>query len=569
MKYSQLFTQTQKELPAKESSKNAELLLRAGFIRKEIAGVYSYLPLGLRVLRKIENIIREEMDRFGVQEILMPAIASKDNWEKTGRWDTMDCLYKMKMANGQEGGLSPTHEETVTPLVKYYAKSYKDFPLAVYQIQNKFRNEPRAKSGLLRGREFLMKDAYSFHLTQEDFESYYEKMKEVYQKIYHRLGIGDITKIVAASGGDFSKHSHEFQTLCPIGEDDIYIDTQTQEAYNKEIAQGLADEKNSSDEEKPLQKIPTPRGFNISESAKAHQVEPWQVLKTVVFQTEKSGLVLVCIRGDLEINELLLGDVIGEKIRPATEEELQNADLVQGFISPIKKDFPVYGDQSLQTVKNFVTGANEKDVDFINANLDRDFKIDTWGHFAFPTHDFKSLKGNPLEIKKAIEVGNIFPLSTKFSRPFGFTPLDENGKPQEIIMGCYGIGVSRIMGALVEIFHDEKGIKWPEAVAPFQISLIGIGKSKDVYEKCNTLYIQMKEKGWEVFYDDRQDKKIGPGQKFADHELFGIPYRIILSERSLQEGQIEIVNRTSGETTKFPESEILNVMKKYLQNENQ
>lgn len=562
MKYSNLFTKTQKELPAKETSKNAELLLRAGFVRKEQAGVYSYLPLGLRVLRNIERIVREEMDAFGVQEILMPAIANKEHWDTTGRWDTMDCLYKMEMAGGQMGALSPTHEETVTPLVQYYAHSYKDFPFAVYQIQNKFRNEARAKSGLLRGREFLMKDAYSFHLTQEDFDQYYEKMKDIYMRIYERLGIGDITKVVAASGGDFSKYSHEFQTFCEIGEDAIYIDEKTGEAFNKEIAQGIADEKNVNDTELPMEKKDTPRGFNIEESAKAHGVAHWQVLKSVVFQTEHSGLIIVAIRGDLEVNELLLADIIGEKIRPATEEELNENGLVQGFISAAGTNLKVYGDESLKTVKNYVTGANKKDVDFINANLDRDFKVDVWGNFAFPTAEFKTEKGNPMKIKKAIEVGNIFPLSLKFSKPFGFLPLGDDGKPKEVTMGCYGIGVSRIMGALVEIFHDDRGIKWPAQVAPYHISLIGIGRSNEVYAKCKELYSEFKKAGIDVFYDDRRDKKVGPGQKFADHELMGLPYRVVISERGLEAGEAEIVSRETGAMEKVKIEDVLEFFQK-------
>lgn len=562
MKYSHLFTKTQKELPAKETSKNAELLLRAGFIRKEQAGVYSYLPLGLRVLRKIERIVREEMNAYGVQEILMPALANKESWEKTGRWNTMDCLYKMEMAGGQMGALSPTHEETVTPLVQYYANSYKDFPTAVYQIQSKFRNEARAKSGLLRGREFLMKDAYSFHLTQEDFETYYEGMKEVYMNIYRRLGIGDITKIVAASGGDFSKHSHEFQTFCEIGEDSIYIDTVTGEAYNKEIAQGIADSKNTEEPEKPMETKAVSRGLSVDANAKAHNVPAWQILKSVIFKTEKSGLIMVSIRGDLEINELLLADLVKEKIRPATEEDLVNAGLVQGFISPVGTKLTVYGDESLKTVKNWITGANASDTDLVNVNINRDFKVNTWCNIAFPTEQFTTLAGNPLQIRKAIEVGNIFPLSTKFSKPFGFTPLGEDGKPREVIMGCYGIGISRIMGSLVEIFHDEKGIKWPSAVAPFTVYLAGIGRDERVYTQCEALYKDLQASGIEVFYDDRQDKKVGPGQKFADHELMGLPYRVVISDRSLEEGMPEIVSRETGETTKVKIEEVVEFLRK-------
>ncbi len=394
MKYSHLFTKTQKEIPAQESAKNAELLLRAGFIRKEMAGVYSYLPLGLRVLRKIESIVRSEMDAAGVQEILMPALANKASWDITGRWNTMDCLYQIDMAGGQKGALSPTHEETVTPLLQYYAHSYKDFPVAVYQIQTKFRNEARAKSGLLRGREFLMKDAYSFHLTQGDFETYYEQMKEVYMRIYNRLGLGDITRIVAASGGDFSRYSHEFQTISDIGEDEIYIDKETGEAFNKEIV-------------------------------------------------------------------------------------------------------------------------SEEDQ-----------------------------KSNRFDVKNAIEVGNIFPLSTKFSHAFQFSALDQSGQPQEVIMGCYGIGISRIMGVLAEIFHDEKGLLWPMNIAPFQVCIVALGRDDTPYEVSEKLYTLLHAQGLEVLYDDRRDKKIGAGQKMADSELLGISCRVIVSEKTLSSQSVEVSFRT-------------------------
>ncbi len=543
MKYSQLFVKTQKEVPSLENSKNAELLIRAGFIRKELAGVYSYLPLGLRVLRKIENIIREEMDKVGAQEILMPSLATKEAWSKTGRWDSVPILFKVDIAGGGQATLAPTHEETVTPLVQQYSSSYKDFPICVYQIQTKFRNEERAKSGLLRGREFLMKDAYSFHLSSEDFEQYYEKMKQVYFDIYNRLGLGHLTKIVAASGGAFSKYSHEYQTLCDIGEDMIFIDKKTGEAFNKEIAQGIADDKNVKDKELKFEEKPTVREFSVEASAKAHGVQEWQILKSVVFKAEKSGLILVAIRGDLEVSELLLADTVQEKIRAATPEELATAGLAQGFISPVETKLKVIGDESLKTVKNFVTGANKKNVDAINANVGRDFKVNMWGNFATPTERFTSLAGNTLIQKNAIEVGNIFPLSTQFSKSFGFTIHDETGKILPIIMGCYGIGVSRIMGALVEIFHDERGIVWPKQVAPFQIYLAGLGKDDKVFETCDRVYAELMKSGIEVFYDDRRDKKVGPGQKFSDHELMGIPTRVVISDRTLEDGEAEVVQR--------------------------
>ncbi len=398
MKYSHLFTKTSKDKPAGEESHNAQLLIQAGYIKKEMAGVYSFLPLGLRTLRNIENIVREEMDRVGAQECLMPALAPQENWQKTGRWDTVDVLYKLELPNGKEVALSPTHEEVVTPLVQQFCHSYKDFPTCVYQVQWKFRNEPRAKSGLLRGREFLMKDAYSFHLSMEDFEAYYQIQRKAYERIYDRLGIGDITKFVAADGGDFSKFSHEFQTFSEIGEDEIFIDKETGEAFNKEI---------------------------VSE------------------EDQKSG---------------------------------------------------------------------------------------------------------KYDVKKAVEVGNIFPLATKFSKAFDFKGIGSDGKPAEVIMGCYGIGISRIMGVLAEIFSDEKGLKWPENVAPFQVYLAAIGRDDAVFEKTEELYKTLLSKGIEVLYDDRREKKVGPGQKFADQELMGIPQRILISEKLLADENLEHYDRASGET---------------------
>ena len=400
MRYTQYFLRTSKEAPADETARNAELLIRGGFIHKEMAGVYSFLPLGLRVLNKISDIVREEMNAAGASEMLMSSLCPKANWNTTGRWD-MDVLYRVPAAGGKEIALSPTHEEIVTPLVQSYLQSPKDFPAAVYQVQTKFRNEPRAKSGILRGREFLMKDAYSFHLTEECFDAYYEKMKVAYANIYRRLGIGDITKLVQASGGDFSEFSHEFQTIHEIGEDTLYIDKKTGEAFNEEIL---------------------------------------------------------------------------------SEEDM---------------------------------------------------------------------KSDRFETVKAVEVGNIFPLNNKFSKAFKFKV---DGK--EILMGCYGVGISRTMGILAEIFNDEKGLKWPANVAPFQVYLAPIGKDDAVHAQADELYKTLTDAGVEVLYDDRRDKKVGPGQKFGDAELLGIPHRIVCSDKLA--GKIEIISRTTGESSITEASNIIN-----------
>ncbi len=390
MKQSKLFTKTKKEAPKDEVSVNAQLLIRAGFADKLMAGVYTFLPLGLRVMKKIENIIREEMNAIGGQEVSMPALQPKENWMTTGRWETMDDLYKIKDASEREFALGSTHEEVIAPLMKKFVSSYKDLPLYAYQFQNKFRMELRAKSGLLRGREFLMKDLYSFHLKEEDLDEYYEKAKEAYFKIFEKFGIKDKTYLAFASGGTFSKYSHEFQTISEAGEDIIYICNKCGLAVNKEI-------------------------------------------------------------------------------KPETEK------------------CPECGES-----------------------------------------DFRE--------EKAIETGNIFKLMNKYSKPFNLTVADEKGEQKEVLMGCYGIGLSRAMGTIVEIFHDEKGMIWPEAVAPFKVHLLSLGKN----EEAEKIYQDLLNKNIEVLFDDRE---VSAGEKFADSDLIGIPYRVVVSEKSFKAGGVEVKKR--------------------------
>ncbi len=397
MRQSKLFTKTKKESPEGEVSKNAELLIRGGFVHKEMSGVYSYLPLGLRVIKKIENIIREEMNGVGGQEILMSAFQPKENWEKTGRWESMDDLYKVPDSSGKEVALGPTHEEIVVPILKNYISSYKDFPIAIYQIQNKFRMELRAKSGLLRGREFIMKDMYSFHTNKEDFENFYEKMKGVYKSIFKRIGIGHLTYMTFASGGTFSKYSHEFQTITPVGEDTIYVDEGSSVAVNKEV-------------------------FN---------------------------------------DEIL--DQLG----------LDKAKMVE---------------------------------------------------------------------HRAIEVGNIFDLKTKYSVPFDLSYTDEKGEKNTVLMGCYGIGLGRLMGTVVEVLSDDKGIIWPASIAPFSIHLLSLGEDEAVLKEADKVYDALIKNNVEVLFDDRSG--FSAGEKFADSDLLGIPLRVVVSARSIKEGGIELKKRT-------------------------
>lgn len=554
MKYTNILLKTSKESPADESSRNAELLIRGGYINKEMAGVYSFLPLGLKVLRKIENIVREEMENIGASELLMPALSPKANWEQTGRWNEVDVLFKMKLSGGREIALNPTHEEIITPLVKTFANSPKDFPKCIFQIQNKFRNEPRAKSGLLRGREFLMKDAYSFHTSQEDFERYYNVMTQAYHKIYKRLGIGDITKFVAADGGDFSEFSHEFQTLSPIGEDELFYIPSENKYLNREITPCVAEHWNNSEE--PIIKMEDVLGkgiIGVEELAKFLKIPIEKTTKTILFETEEEKVIAAVVRGNREIDTRKLKKLVGCKsLELASEETVKRvtgAPVGYAGVLNLQKEVQIFWDETCQNRVNFEMGANKENYHTININFGQD--IEKPEHFydikVAQAGDYYPKTGEKYETFRAIEVGNIFPLSTKFSQSFKF-----NSEGKDIIMGCYGIGISRTMGALAEIFADEKGLIWPENIAPAKVYLAPIGRDNTVFEKADFFYEELQKIGVEVLYDDRRDKKTGPGTKFADHELLGIPYRIVISERGIASDTAEVVERKTGKVQNIP-----------------
>ncbi len=560
MKYTQLLLKTLKESPADEDSRNAKLLIRGGFINKEMAGVYSYLPLGLKVLRKIENIVREEMEAVGSSELLMPALSPKSNWEQTDRWNKMDVLFKLELSGNREIALNPTHEEVVTPLVRTFANSPKDFPKCVFQIQNKFRNEPRAKSGLLRGREFLMKDAYSFHTSQEDFEKYYDVMTKAYHNIYKRLGIGDITKLVAADGGAFSEFSHEFQTLSPIGEDELFFIKSEDRYLNKEITPCHAPKYDNSNE--PLAEREDIRGDNIigvEELAKFLQVPVEKTTKTILFETEKGSVIAAAVRGNREVDTRKLRKLAKcQTLELASEETVRRvtgSPVGYAGVLDLSKEVRVFWDESCEGRVNFEMGANKEYFHSININFGRDIEKPEQFHDIKVAQegDFYPETGEKYEVLRAIEVGNIFPLANKFSKAFKF-----NSDGKDIIMGCYGIGISRTMGVLAEIFADEKGLVWPENVEPATVYLAPIGKNDNVYERAEALYKELRSKGVEVLYDNRRDKKTGPGTKFADHELLGIPYRVVLSERLMETGEAEVVSRKTGEAENIPLDELVN-----------
>ncbi len=551
MRQSQLFTKTSKEAPKDEVSLNSQLLIRAGFVDKLMAGVYTMLPLGWKTLTKIEQIIREEMNAFGAQEMFMFGLSPQSNWKQTERIEKIDVLFSAqganensKKANSNTYILNSTHEEIITPLVKKFANSYKDLPFSIYQIQTKFRNEPRPKSGLLRGREFRMKDLYSFHKSEKGLRNYYEKAKEVYIRIFERLGVGKDTYITLASGGDFTKdYSHEFQTKCPTGEDTIFKTPISGIYYNREVAPSKTLEIEQEEEKKPLEEILTKDVVTVERLVKFLQVPIEKTVKTLFYKDEKEKKYAVAVRGDYEINEEKLQKVINcQSVSLISEEEIEKitgAKMGYAGLINLSDSFKVVIDDSLEKMVNFEIGINKTDYHATNVNWDRDIKKPS------KFYDIKIAKEGdldpesekPFETFKASEVGNIFPLNVKFSKSFNYYYTDKKGEEQIVYMGSYGIGTTRIMGVLAEKFSDAKGLKWPEAVAPFKLHLISLGQNK----KTEEIYQKLTKNGVEVLYDDREE--ISAGEKFAEADLIGCPIRLVVSKKTLEKDSVEYKER--------------------------
>jgi prolyl-tRNA synthetase len=553
MKYSKFFSKTDKN-PKEYDSANATLLIQGGFIDQVMSGVYTFLPLGNRVLQKIENIVREEMDKIGV-EILMPALTPQRLWKETDRLEGVDILFKAlganedsRKLNSSEYILCPTHEEVVTPLAKKFRRSYKDFPFALYQIQTKYRNEARPKSGLLRAREFRMKDLYSFHTSVEDMQKYYEKAKEAYWNIFEKLEIKEDTVIAAASGGTFtSDYSHEFQTKCDTGEDMIFQVPSTGEAYNREVAPSKAPQQTQDKEFKELEYKTEPGIIGVEQLCEVFGISADQSVKTLLFETnlEEHPIVIAALRGDYDINEYKLMKIIGcSKMRLASEEkvkEITGAQIGYAGIIDLPENIPVFFDESIENLVNFECGANRTNNHVLNANWGRD--VEKPEKF----YDIKLAKEGDLfcetmevyDTFQASEVGNIFPLYTKFTDSLGYKYTDEQGEERPVLMGCYGLGTSRVLGVLVEKYHDENGIIWPSSVAPFHTYLIHIGDSN--LDKAEAIYNDLQAENIEVLWDEREGVSVG--EKFADADLIGCPYRIVVSDKTLKENSVEIKKR--------------------------
>lgn len=480
--------------------------------------------------------------------MLAPVLHPLELWEKTNRTESVSFeLMKVKDRNGSEFALGGTAEEMMVDLVQKFNFSYNDLPFHIYQFSSKFRDELRARGGLLRLREFLMKDGYSFHADEEDFKKEYEKMKKVYSNIFKRMGLD--TLIVESDNGYIGgEYCHEFIVESEAGESRYLYTKDGSYAAHEDIAKFLKDEKNISEKEEKLTEVKALRGSTMEDGVKFHKLPLWQQIKDVMFVDEKGRFILAIIRGDLNVNETKLKNITKAiELRHATDEEIRELGSEPGFISPvgISKKVIVVADDSLRTIKNAYGGSNKKDIDLLNVNMDRDYKFNLEGDIAMAEQGFKNVQGKELLIGKGIEVGNIFQLGYHYSEKMKALFTDKDGKEKLYYMGCYGIGIDRNIATIVEKYHDDNGIIWPEAVAPFKAHLIALGKDEKIYQQAEEIYENLLKQGVEVLYDDRVN--VMAGEKFADADLIGLPLRIVLSEKSLKAGGVEVKKRNSKE----------------------
>ncbi|RPI54742.1 MAG: proline--tRNA ligase [Deltaproteobacteria bacterium] len=559
MRYSKFFLPTLKEVPAEAEVVSHKLLLRAGMIRKLASGLYSYLPLGLRSLRKVEKIIREEMDRSGAQEVLLPIVQPSELWQESGRWERYGKeLLRFEDRHGRASCLGPTHEEVITDIVRKEVRSYRDFPLNLYQIQTKFRDEIRPRFGLMRGREFLMKDAYSFDVDDDALEKTYQVMYKAYCRIFERCGL-DFRPVEADTGSIGGHASHEFMVMADTGEDQIACCTSCDYAANVELAPviQLSTHEITNESFVECKKINTPGKRSAEEVAEFLGVSADRLVKTLVMIADDRPVVAL-IRGDHELNEVKLKRLLGaEDLNFADEAAVRSVTGAPvGFAGPVglPEDLKVVADQGVSALKNFVTGANELDAHFTGVNWNRDFSMPEFADIRVITEGdpCPKCKGK-IELRRGIEVGHIFKLGTKYSEAMGATFLDADGKKQSAVMGCYGIGVGRTVAAAIEQNHDENGIIFPIPVAPFEviISLLNV-KDTVMSETAEDLYNGLMAQGVDVLLDDREER---PGVKFKDADLLGIPLRIVVGKRLKEKDEVEIKNRATGKTISVKKNE--------------
>ncbi|GMQ88565.1 MAG: proline--tRNA ligase [Gammaproteobacteria bacterium] len=568
MKVSQFPLATVKETPADAEIISHQLMLRAGMIRKIAAGIYSWQPLGLRVLRKAEAVVREEMNRAGGLELLMPAVQPAELWEESGRWEEYGPeLLRIRDRHNRDFCFGPTHEEIITDLVRREIRSYKQLPVNYYQIQTKFRDEIRPRFGIMRAREFLMKDAYSFHLDPASLDKTYQSMYDTYTRIFTRLGL-KFRAVSADSGTIGGALSHEFHVLADSGEDAIVFSSDSDYAANLEKAEAPAPAGKRPQPTADRQTVDTPGQHSIEDVSKALGVAPWQCIKTLLVEGSEGGVVALCLRGDHSLNEVKAAGLeqVAQPLTFASDEQiLAAAGCAAGSVGPVGLDIPVIADRSAAHLSDFVCGANSDDQHLSGANWGRDCAEPVVADIrnivaGDPSPDGKGT----VRIARGIEVGHIFQLGDKYSRAMKATVLDENGKETPMVMGCYGIGVSRVVAAAIEQNHDDQGITWPDALAPFQVALLGMNrkKSQRVREACDELYRELLDAGIDVIFDDRE---VRPGVMFADMELIGIPHRVVIGEKNLDQGLVEYKARRGGGNENIPRSEIVAHLKAQLE----
>lgn len=570
MRASQYLLPTLKETPADASVISHQLMLRAGMIRKLASGLYTWLPLGLRVLRKVERIVREEMDKSGAQEVLMPVVQPAELWQESKRWEQYGPeLLRIRDRHDNAFCLGPTHEEVITDLVRNEISSYKQLPANFYQIQTKFRDEIRPRFGLMRAREFLMKDAYSFHSSQASLQETYDVMHATYTAIFTRLGL-DFRPVLADTGSIGGNSSHEFHVLADSGEDAIAFSDSSDYAANIEKAEALAPTGARAMATQSMQEVATPNQHSIAEVSAFLAVSPTQTIKTLVVlaDTEEGKpvqLVALVLRGDHELNEIKAEKLAGVKapLTMASEAQIQAAcGCKPGSIGPVGLAIETIVDRSAAQLADFVCGANKDGFHLTGVNWERDLALAR-------VEDIRNIvAGDPspdgkghLVIKRGIEVGHIFQLGTKYSEALKATYLDDQGKEQIMIMGCYGIGVSRVVAAAIEQNNDERGIIWPETIAPFQVALIPVNKHKSaaVHDACEKLYADLQAAGFDVLYMDEDKARLGV--MLADVELMGIPHRIVVGDRGLEEGQVEYRHRRAADNEMLPLAQLVSELK--------
>ncbi|MFD1455821.1 proline--tRNA ligase [Levilactobacillus lanxiensis] len=558
MKQSKLLIPTLKEVPNGAEALSHQMMLRAGYIRQVTAGVYAYLPLAYRVLANIETIIREEMEKIDAVETLMPAILPATLWQDSGRYETYGPnLFKFKNRHDTDFILGPTHEETFTMLIRDAIKSYKRLPLVMYQIQPKYRDEDRPRYGLLRGREFIMKDAYSFSINDEDLDRIYDQMEQAYENIFNRVGL-NYRAIVGDGGAMGGKDSKEFSAIAPVGEDTIVYSDSSDYAANLEMAKSLFISKKSHAQAEDLKKVATPGAKTIDEVADFFDVKPATLVKSMLYVANKEQPVMVLIRGDHEVNETKLKNYLdADFLDPATPEDAQkylNANF--GSLGPVGvgEDVKILADQYVGDMVNVIVGADEDGYHYVNANAGRDFRVDAYADFRdVQPGDLSPDGSGVLKFTKGIEIGHIFKLGTRYSDALGATVLDEGGRQKPVVMGSYGIGVSRLLSAIAEQQADENGLVWPRNIAPFDIHLVPVNLKKEDQANLTTeLENELTAKGYRVLTDDRKER---PGVKFADSDLMGIPVRITIGKKA-GEGIVEIKIRKTGETVEVIKDEV-------------